>query len=105
MADARSSTSATASSNCSAPAATRAAYSPSEWPAVRARVGVAVAPLVPCGDRDQEQRGLLVTGALGETLERVVPEQLEAALEERVAPVGLVHPLRVAPLAGEEQCN
>ena len=59
---------------------------------------------VPGGDRAQEERGLLVARALGQALEGVVAEQLEAALEQRVAAVGLVHPLRVAPLSGEEQC-
>ena len=63
-----------------------------------------LAPLVPGGDRAQEERGLLVARALGQALEGVVAEQLEAALEERVAAVGLVHSLRVAPLSGEEQC-
>ena len=87
MAAARSSTSRTASSNCSAPAATRAAYSPSEWPAAArasaSSVGV-LAPLVPGGDRAQEERGLLVARALGQALEGVIAEQLEAALEQRV---------------------
>ena len=113
MASARSSTSLTASSKWSAPAATRAAYSPSEWPAAAIAspgvvVGVVVlarAPLVPRRDRAQEQGRLLVAGPLGEALERVMAEQVEAALEERMATVGLVHALGVAALAGEEQCD
>ena len=68
-------------------------------------VALARAPLVPRRDRAQEQRRLLVAGALGEPLERVMAEQVEAALEERVAAVGLVHALGVAALAGEEQCD
>ena len=40
-----------------------------------------LAPLVPGGDRAEEDRGLLVARALVEALEGVEAEQLEAALE------------------------
>ena len=66
-------------------------------------VGLLGAPGVPRGDRAQEQRRLLEAGALRQALERVVPEQLEPALEQRVVAVRVFHPLRVAALPGEEE--
>src|SRR6185436_9400927 len=44
-------------------------------------------------------------GPFREALERVMAEQVETPLEERMATVGLVHALGVAALAGEEQCD
>src|SRR4051794_41264191 len=62
-----------------------------------------LAPRLPRRDRAQEQRGLLVASALGELLEGVVAEQLEAPLEQRRAAIRLVPPLGVGPPAGGEQ--
>ena len=102
IAAARTSTSRSPSSKRSAPAATSAAYSPSECPGA-GDGGLAVAGL-PRGDAAQEQRGLLVARALVDATERVEVEELEALLEGARAAPGLVHAVRMAALAGEEDC-
>ena len=65
--------------------------------------GLAVAGL-PRGDAAQEQRGLLVARALVDATEGVEVEELEALLEGARAAPGLVHAVRMAALAGEEDC-
>src|SRR5205807_445109 len=56
---------------------------------------------VPRGDRAQEQRRLLGARAGVEPRERILSEQLQAAREQGIGAVGLLHAVGMAALAGE----
>jgi hypothetical protein len=57
----------------------------------------------PLADRAQKQRGLMRARAVGEALEGVEAQQLDAACEQRVVAVRFFHAHGVASLTREEQ--
>ena len=67
------------------------------------RIGLVVLARGPLRHRAQKQRRLLRARSLGEAAERVEPEQLDSALEQRMVFEGLMHALGMAALSGEEQ--